>query len=208
MFQIYSKWCKKKGFKVEVSHMGYSKIGCSKIEFVAKGHNVYEAFLPESGGHQWQRVPPTEKKGRLQTSMVTVAVLPMVDKAECVVNKKDLTWDTFCASGPGGQHRNKVETAVRITHKPSGLVVVCCDEKSQQRNKERALEVLRARLYAKNLKESVEKENKDRKQQIGRGQRGGKTRTLRCKKGLVVDHVSGKRASLSKILAGNLDVLR
>jgi peptide chain release factor 1 len=208
LFQIYSKYCKRKGFDIEILYMGYRKIGFSRIEFIAKGKKVYDCFLPEAGGHRWQRVPETEKRGRVQTSTITVAVLPMVEHAECAINKKDLTWDTFCAPKPGGQHSNKVETAVRVTHKPSGLSVICCDEKSQKRNKDRALEVLRARLYAKNLKESADKENSARQKQIGSGQRGDKIRTLRYKDGIVTNHNSGKKVRLSEILSGNLDILR
>lgn len=208
IFQMYSKWCRIKGFEIEVSYTGYGKIGFSRIEFVASGKDVYETFLPESGGHRVQRVPPTEKKGRRQTSTVTVAVLPMVSDIQCLIDDKDLTWDIFCSSGPGGQHRNKVETAARVTHKPSGISVVCCDEKSQKRNKDRALEVLRARLYAKNLKESLDKENSDRKQQIGKGQRGDKIRTYRFQDDIVVDHKTGKKANLASVVAGNIDILR
>jgi len=166
------------------------------------------SFLPEAGGHRWQRVPETEKRGRRQTSTITVAVLPMVKSTEYQIRDSDLVWDTFCASGPGGQHRNKVETAVRLTHKPTKISVVCCDEKSQKRNKDKALEVLRARLYAKKVKESAEKENSERKKQIGSGQRGDKIRTLRYQDGIVVDHISGKKVRLSDVLSGHLDILR
>jgi peptide chain release factor 1 len=208
LFQIYLKYSKIKNFTVEVSYICESKIGWSKVEFLVKGIDAYQNFLPEAGGHRWQRVPETEKRGRRQTSTVTVAVLPMVESAECVIDKKDLEWQTFCAPKPGGQHSNKVETAVRLTHRSSGLSVVCCDEKSQRRNKDRALEVLRARLYAKNLKESAEKENSARREQIGSGQRGDKIRTLRYKDDIVIDHNSGKKVRLSEVLSGNLDILR
>jgi peptide chain release factor 1 len=208
LFQIYVKWCKRKGFDIEPLFIGYGKIGFSKIEFIVRGQEAYNGFLLEAGGHRFQRVPPTEKRGRRQTSTVTVAVLPMVKNTECEIQKNDLTWDTFCAPGPGGQHRNKVETAVRLTHIPSKISVVCCDEKSQKRNKDKALEVLRARLHAKNIKESAEKENLERKKQIGSGQRGDKIRTLRYQDDIVVDHTSGKKVRLSEILSGNLDILR
>lgn len=205
---MYVKYCKIKNFTIETTHIGHGKIGFSKIEFIVNGEKAYETFLPEAGGHRVQRVPITEKNGRRQTSTVTVAVLPIIEETLCVINNNDLVYDFFCASGPGGQHRNKVETAVRITHKPSGLVVVCCDEKSQKRNKDQALEVLRTRLYAKNLQKSLDKENNERRQQIGLGQRSEKTRTYRFQDDIVVDHKTGKKVNLSLIIAGNIDILR
>jgi len=183
-------------------------MGFSRLEFLAVGPQVYELFLNEAGGHRVQRIPPTEKRGRRQTSTVTVAVLPMVSEIEQSIDPADLEWETKKGGGNGGQNMQKNETSVRIRHIPTGITVVCQDERSQHRNKERALEVLRARLYAKILQDSSSEENAIRKAQVGSGQRGDKIRTYRFQDDRVVDHRSGKKARLSDILAGDLDLLR
>jgi len=164
-------------------------------------------FLPESGGHRIQRVSPTEKRGRRHTSTITVAVLPIV-KNEVYINPKDLEWSTFRSSGPGGQNVNKVESAVRVKHKPTGICVSCQNDRSQKRNKELAYRLLCSRIYDENQKRSLEKDNNIRKNQIGSGQRGDKIRTYRFQDDVVVDHLTGRKFNLSEIIAGNLDVLR
>ena len=203
LFNIYCKWCRKKNFEIEISYKSFSR-----IEFIAKGHKVYDSFLPESGGHRWQRIPPTEKRGRRQTSTVTVAVLPIVQSHQIYINEKDLEWTTSRASKKGGQNVNKLETAVTLKHIPSGISASCQDERSQKQNKNRAMEILRARLYAKEIQESADKENVKRRVQIGSGQRGDKIRTYREQDDLVKDHNSGKKVRLCDIMAGNLDMLR
>lgn len=208
LFQIYCRWCKRKGFEIEILDSAPVKGGFSKLEFSVEGVGAYEAFLFEAGGHRVQRVPPTEKRGRRQTSTVTVAVLPMVSEEELAIPDSDLDWETTRGSGAGGQNRQKNETAVRVRHVPTGTVAYCCDERSQHRNKARALEVLRARLYAKNIQESQDAENAARKAQLGSGQRGDKVRTYRFQDDRVVDHRVGKKVRLADVLAGDLDALR
>jgi peptide chain release factor 1 len=203
LFSIYCRWCKRKDFRVEVSYK------CtSKIEFIVRGTEAYKHFLPEAGGHRFQRVPPTEKRGRRQTSTVTVAVLPIIQDNGIQINNKDLECITTRASKNGGQNVNKLETAVTLKHIPTGITAHCQDERSQNQNKERAMEILLARLYAKKVQESADKENSARKKQIGSGQRGDKIRTYREQDDLVRDHNSGKKARLCDVISGNLDVLR
>lgn len=208
LFQIYCRWCQRRGFEVEILDSAPVKGGFSRLEFSVEGEGAYEAFLFEAGGHRFQRVPPTEKRGRRQTSTVTVAVLPMVGEAEQSVDPDDLEWETKKGGGHGGQNMQKNETAVVLRHKPTGLVVCCQDERSQHRNKARALEVLRARLYAKQLKESSDTENRQRKAQVGSGQRGDKVRTYRFQDDRVVDHRVGRKIRLADVLDGDLDALR
>jgi peptide chain release factor 1 len=203
LFKIYEKWCRIKNFSTEISY-----ICPSRIEFVVRGEKAYKLFLPEAGGHRFQRIPPTEKKGRRHTSTVTVAVLPVVPEVEFKINENDLKWITTTARGHGGQNVNKLETAVRLEHVPSGMVVNCQDERKQGQNKKRALEVLRTKLYAKSMQESLDKENSSRKAQIGSGQRGDKIRTLRYQDGKVTNHMNGKKVNLTEVLNGNLDILR
>lgn len=178
------------------------------IEFVVSGTNVYLDFLSESGGHRVQRIPPTEKHGRRQTSTVTVAVLPVVGINEVKIKDEDLYWDTFRAGGKGGQNVNKVETAVRVKHIPSGMVVCCQDERQQNQNKRKALEILCSRLYVKMMQENTDKENQERKKQIGSGQRGDKIRTYRFQDNIVINHLIGNKVRLEDVLNGDLDSLK
>lgn len=208
LFQIYCRWCRRRGFEVEILDSAPVKGGFSKLEFSVEGKGAYEAFLFEAGGHRVQRVPPTEKRGRRQTSTVTVAVLPMVDEVELSIDPSDLEWETKRSGGHGGQHAQKNETSVRVRHVPTGIEASCEDERSQDRNKRRALEVLRARLYAKAMKESSDAENAARKAQVGSGQRGDKVRTYRFQDDRVVDHRVGKKVRLADVLDGDLDALR
>jgi len=208
LFQIYCRWCQRRGFEVEILDSIPVKGGFSRLEFSVEGKGAYEAFLFESGGHRVQRVPPTEKRGRRQTSTVTVAVLPMVGEAEFAISESDIKWETKRSGGHGGQNAQKNETAVVIRHIPTGISVSCQDERSQKRNKERALEVLRARLYALMIQESSDVENRQRKSQVGSGQRGDKIRTYRFQDDRVVDHRTGKKVRLADVLSGDLDILR
>lgn len=205
LFQIYLKWCKLKRFKAELADAAESGGGYARLEFTVEGPDAHAAFCNEAGGHRFQRVPPTEKRGRRQTSTVTVAVLPMVGRQEMRIDERDLIWETKRGSGRGGQHRNVTDSAVRLVHKPTKTEVNCQDERSQHRNKARALEILRARLHAKAKRARYERESRLRKKQVGSGQRGDKIRTYRFQDGRAVDHRTGRKVNLSDVLAGNLD---
>ena len=205
LFQIYLKWCKRKGFKAELADVAESGGGYARLEFTVEGQNAHTAFSNEAGGHRFQREPPTEKRGRRQTSTVTVAVLPMVGKQELKIDDRDLVWETKRGSGSGGQHKNVTDSAVRLVHKPTKIEVNCQDERSQHRNKARALEILRARLYAAEKRARYERESSLRKSQVGSGQRGDKIRTYRFQDYRAVDHRTGRKVNLSDVLSGNLD---
>ena len=169
------------------------------------GSGAVVAFANESGGHRYQRVPPTEKNGRVQTSTVTVAVLPEPESSELIIPDSDLEWATTRGSGPGGQHRNKVETCVQLRYRPTGLMVRCESERSQKQNKEGALAVLRAKLWGEKREREHAARAAERRQQIGGGARGDKRRTIRMKDGHVTDHVLGKRWPLARYLEGDWD---
>lgn len=157
------------------------------------GKNAVETFRDETGGHRWQRTPPTEKHGRVQTSTITVAVLPEPTAAEVVLRDGDLDYKFCRGSGAGGQHRNVTDSAVVLTHKPTGVVVRCESERSQHANKDTALAVLRARLWEVTQLALDGKRALDRKQQIGSGMRGDKRRTIRVRDDVVNDHVTGRQ---------------
>jgi peptide chain release factor 1 len=157
------------------------------------GLGAESIFANESGGHRWQRIPPTEKRGRVQTSTITVATFAETATAEFKINAADLEWDTMRSGGKGGQNVNKVESCVRVTHKPTGLAVRCESERSQSRNRATALAILTARLVAAHQERQQGAESADRKQQIGTGQRGDKRRTIREKDGVVTDHILNRK---------------
>ena len=157
-----------------------------------QGPKALERFKDEGGGHRWQRVPPTEKRGRVQTSTITVAVLPEPTAAEITLRDSDLDEQTCRGSGAGGQHRNKTDSAVILTHRPTGLSVRCESERSQHQNRATAREVLRARLWQAHQQQALGQRREDRRQQIGSGMRGDKRRTLRVQDDTVVDHLSGR----------------
>ena len=163
------------------------------VVFRAHGVNAATDFSNEAGGHRWQRVPPTERRGRVHTSTVTVAVLPEPRDADVPLRDCDVEWTAQRGSGPGGQHRNKTESAVLVRHKPSGLTAYCQSERSQHRNRAAAMAVLRARLWERQQTAAHGERSENRRQQIGSGMRGDKRRTIRQQDGQVVDHVTGQR---------------
>lgn len=160
-------------------------------------------FADESGGHRWQRVPPTESRGRVHTSTITVAVLEPSKAVQIKVDAKDLDYKTCRGSGAGGQHRNKTDSAVQLTHKPTGIKVRCESERSQHNNKQYALEILMSRLHERNLGAYSRKRAHIRSSQIGSGMRGDKRRTIRVQAGTVTDHVTGKSWKYKDYIRGN-----
>jgi peptide chain release factor 1 len=207
LMRMYVRYAETKGWKIDVLSSNPTGIGGFKeVIFIVEGKNAYGTLKFERGVHRVQRVPVTEASGRIHTSAVSVAVLPEAEEVEVEIDPKDLRIDVFRSSGPGGQNVNKVETAVRVTHIPSGIVVSCQDEKSQHKNKEKALKVLRARLLEKAEKEQEEKISQERKSQIGSGDRSAKIRTYNYPQQRVTDHRVGLTMHrLGEILDGDLD---
>jgi len=207
LMRMYVRYAEEKRWKVDVLSSNPTGIGGFKeVIFIVEGPNAYGTLKFERGVHRVQRVPVTEASGRIHTSAVSVAVLPEAEEVEVDIDPKDLRIDVFRSSGPGGQNVNKVETAVRITHIPSGIVVSCQDEKSQHKNKEKALKVLRARLLEKAQKEQEDKISQERKSQIGSGDRSAKIRTYNFPQQRVTDHRIGLTMHrLGAILDGDLE---
>ncbi len=207
LFRMYSRYAEIKGWKVEImSHNVTGLGGFKEVIALIEGEKVYSHLKYESGVHRVQRVPTTESQGRIHTSAVTVAVLPEAEEVEVEINPSDLKIDVFRSSGPGGQSVNTTDSAVRITHIPSGLVVTCQDEKSQHKNKAKALKVLRARLLDRAINEQKSEISQFRKSQIGSGDRSERIRTYNFPQGRVTDHRIGLTLyKLDSILEGNLD---
>ncbi len=209
LFRMYSKYAENKAWKVEVMEMSSTGVGGIK-EVIAsiQGKGAYSRLKYESGTHRVQRVPATETSGRIHTSAATVAVLPEAEEVDLKIEEKDLRIDTYCSSGPGGQGVNTTYSAVRIVHEPTGLIVQCQDSRSQIKNREKAMKVLRSRLYELEL-ESQEKERaQERKSQVGSGDRSERIRTYNFPQNRVTDHrINLTLHKLHSILEGELDEL-
>lgn len=173
------------------------------LTFRAEGRDVDATFKDEPGGHRWQRIPPTEKRGRVQTSTITVAVLDDAQRVDVAINDVDLVWRTCRGSGNGGQNRNKRDTAVQLTHVPTGIQVRCEAERQQHQNRVRALEMLRERLVELARRERGSARDSERHRQVGTGMRGDKRRTIRVQDGQVNDHVTGRHWELKRYLRGD-----
>lgn len=209
LFRMYTRYAEKQGWRTELLDGNPAILGGFKeVVFVIDGDGAYSRLKFESGVHRVQRVPATESAGRIHTSTVTVAVLPEAEEVDVAVNANDLKIDTYCASGAGGQHVNKTESAIRITHLPTGVVVTCQDEKSQLKNKEKAMRVLRAKLLEQAQAEQQAAVAADRKSQVGTGDRSERIRTYNFPQGRVTDHRIGLTLhKLDFVLDGDLEEL-
>ncbi len=206
LYRMYSMYAATSGFKVSVANANETELGGFKeISFTVEGDGAYSRFKFESGVHRVQRVPETESQGRIQTSTATVAVLPEVEDVEVEIKDSDLIFESCKSSGAGGQHINKTESAVRLTHKPTGIVIECQEERSQFKNKDKALKMLRAKLYDIKQREQSEKISSDRKSQVGTGDRSEKIRTYNYPQNRVTDHRIGLTLhSLDSFVNGNI----
>ena len=207
LFRMYSMYAQSAGFKLSVMTENETQLGGYKeIIFSLMGDGAYSRFKFESGVHRVQRVPETESQGRIQTSTATVAVLPEVEDVEIEIKESDLIYESCKSSGAGGQHINKTESAVRLTHKPTGIVIECQQERSQFKNKDTALKMLKAKLYDIKQREQSEKIASDRKSQVGSGDRSEKIRTYNYPQSRITDHRIGLTIySLDSFLNGNID---
>lgn len=209
LFRMYTMYADRRGFKTEVMSQNETELGGYKeITFTVSGAGAYSRFKYESGVHRVQRVPETESSGRIQTSTATVAVLPEVEDVTVELDPKDLEIDTCKSSGAGGQHINKTESAIRILHKPTGIVVECQDERSQFKNKDKALKILKAKLYDMKQREQNDKIAGERRSQVGTGDRSERIRTYNFREGRVSDHRIGLTLyTLDSVVNGDLDEL-
>ena len=207
LFRMYSMYAEKRGYRVEVINANETELGGYKeISFMIEGDGAYSRFKYESGVHRVPRVPETESQGRVHTSTTTVAVLPEAEDVELEIDPSDLKIDTFRSSGAGGQHINKTSSAIRITHIPTGTVVECQDERSQYKNKDKALKVLKSRLLKEKQDKQASEIAADRKSQVGTGDRSERIRTYNYPQGRLTDHRIGLTLyKLEDILNGNLD---
>lgn len=207
LYRMYSMYAETKGFRSEVLYQYETGLGGFKeISFSISGDGAYSRYKFESGVHRVQRVPETESGGRIHTSTVTVAVLPEAEEVELEISPTDLQIDTYRSSGAGGQHVNKTESAIRITHLPTGMIVECQDERSQHKNKERAMKILRSRLLDMEMAKQQAEIASERKTQVGTGDRSERIRTYNYPQGRVTDHRIGLTLyKLEQILNGDLD---
>lgn len=207
LMRMYSMYAESRRWKVEIMNGNETELGGYKeVSFLVEGDGVYSRLKYESGVHRVQRVPETEASGRIHTSTVTVAVLPEAEDVEIEINPADLQIDTYRAGGAGGQHVNKTESAIRITHLPTGLVVECQDERSQHKNRDKAMKVLRSRLYDMMRQQQEDEMNSDRRAQVGTGDRSERIRTYNYPQGRVTDHRIGLTLyKIEQILNGDMD---
>ena len=209
LYRMYTMYAQRMSFKTSLLSCNETELGGFKeITFMVEGTGAYSRFKYESGVHRVQRVPVTESQGRIQTSTVTVAVLPEAEEVEIEINPADLVFESCKSSGSGGQHINKTESAVRLTHKPTGIVVECQEERSQFKNKDKALKMLRSKLYDIKQREHDEKIANDRKSQVGTGDRSERIRTYNYPQGRISDHRIGLTLyCLDDFLDGNIDAV-
>jgi len=209
LFRMYSRYAEDRGWRVEVlSHQPTGVGGLKEVIAMIQGKGAYSVLKYESGIHRVQRVPVTETQGRIHTSAVTVAVLPEAEEVDVDINPNDLRIDVYRSGGPGGQSVNTTDSAVRVTHLPSGLVVICQDEKSQLKNKNKALKVLRSRLFDMKIQEQEKKRAEERKSQVGTGDRSGRIRTYNFPQSRVTDHRIGLTLyKLDGVLQGGIQEL-
>ncbi len=207
LYRMYNMYADSKRWKTEIANMNDTEIGGIKeVSFMIIGEGAYSRLKYESGVHRVQRVPDTESSGRIHTSTVTVAVLPEMEEVDFEINPTDLQIDTFRSSGAGGQHVNKTESAIRITHLPTGTVVECQDERSQHKNRERAMKILVSRLYEEEQRKQIAAHAAERKSQVGTGDRSERIRTYNFPQGRLTDHRIGLTLyRLEQILNGDLD---
>ena len=209
LYRMYSMYAESAGFKISLMNANETELGgFREVTFMIEGDGAYSRFKFESGVHRVQRVPETESQGRIQTSTATVAVLPEAEDVEVEINPADIIVESCKSSGAGGQHINKTESAVRITHKPTGIVIECQEERSQFKNRDKALKMLKTKLYDIKLTEQNEKIASDRKNQVGTGDRSERIRTYNYPQGRITDHRIGLTLySLDAFLNGNIGAM-
>lgn len=209
LYRMYARWAEGQRYKVDLLSQSETGVGGFKeVIFSVRGSRAYSRLKHESGVHRVQRVPVTESQGRIHTSTATVAVLPEMSEVEVEINPNDVRIDVFRAGGPGGQSVNTTDSAVRLTHLPTGLVISCQDEKSQLQNRARAMQILRARLYALETERQLEEQTEARRSQVGTGERSEKVRTYNFPQNRVTDHRIGLTLHrLDSVLEGDLDEL-
>ena len=209
LFRMYSMYAESKGWKIDIVNINETELGGIKeISFVVEGAGAYSRLKYEAGGHRVQRVPETESGGRIHTSAATVAVLPEAEEVEFDINPNDLQIDTYRSSGAGGQHVNKTESAIRITHIPTGVVVECQDERGQYKNKDKAMKILRSKLYEAEQAKQAAAIAAERKSQVGSGDRSDRVRTYNFPQNRVTDHrLTGdvRNFNISSVMNGGLD---